>query len=201
METPMTSSRQRILSHLRRLGPASAMEVARALSTTPANARHHLSVLASDGRVTVVRKRSAGRGRPVKIYGLSAALQGDNLAGLLDSVLGEWLGNVPEKKKEERLRELAKALGGEPQAAHLPLAQRLAQIVERLNEKHYAARWEAGANGPRVIFGHCPYAAIIEKHPELCQMDASLLEGRVGLGARQTAKIEKGQGACIFVLR
>jgi predicted ArsR family transcriptional regulator len=132
---------------------------------------------------------------------LSAALQGDNLTELLDSVLGEWLGNIPEKKKEERLRELAKALGGEPQAAHLPLARRLAQIVERLNEKHYAARWEAGANGPRVIFGHCPYAAIIERHPELCQMDASLLEGRVGLGARQTAKIEKGQGACIFVLR
>ncbi|MEW6030588.1 MAG: helix-turn-helix domain-containing protein [Chloroflexota bacterium] len=197
----MTASRQRILSHLRRLGPASAMEIARALSTTPANARHHLSVLASDGRVTVVRERRAGRGRPVKVYGLSAALQGDNLAGLLNSVLGEWLGNLPEKKKEERLRELAKALGGEMSPANLPLARRLAVVVERLNEKYYAARWEAGAEGPRVIFGHCPYAAIIEKHPELCQIDAFLLEGQVGLGARQTAKIEKGQGMCIFAMR
>lgn len=197
----MTTSRQRILSHLRRLGPASVMDIARALSTTPANARHHLSVLASDGRVTVVRERRAGRGRPVKVYGLSAALQGDNLAGLLDSVLGEWLGGLNEKRKEERLRDLAKALGGEMPPANLPLSRRLALVVERLNDKHYAARWEAGAEGPRVIFGHCPYAAVIERHPELCQMDTLLLEGQVGLRTRQTAKIEKGQGMCVFAMR
>ncbi len=197
----MTASRQRILSHLRRLGPASAMEVARALSTTPANARHHLSVLASDGRVTVVRERRAGRGRPVKVYGLSAALRGNNLAGLLDSVLGDWLGNLSEKKKEERLRALAKALGGETEVTTLPLARRLAQVVERLNEKHYAARWEAGAEGPRVILGHCPYAAVIEKHPELCQMDAFLLENALGREVRQSGKIEKEQGVCVFGVR
>jgi predicted ArsR family transcriptional regulator len=84
----------------------------------------------------------------------------------------------------------------------LPLAKRLTLAVEKLNDLHYAARWEAGAEGPRLLFGHCPYAAIIEKHPELCRMDAALVESALGKGARQTARISQGTGQvsyCIFL--
>jgi predicted ArsR family transcriptional regulator len=66
---------------------------------------------------------------------------------------------------------------------------------------NYHARWEAGQQGPRILFGHCPYAAIIEKHPELCQMDAALLKELFGDDMEQIAKIENFQGMCIFVTR
>jgi len=66
---------------------------------------------------------------------------------------------------------------------------------------NYHARWEAGRAGPRVILGHCPYAAIIEKHPELCQMDAALLEELTGESAEQVAQIGRDKSqACVFVM-
>lgn len=74
-------------------------------------------------------------------------------------------------------------------------------LVEKLNGMHYQARWEAGADGPRIIFGRCPYAAVIEGHPELCQMDVGLLGNALGRDVRQLAKIEKAQGVCVFVVR
>ena len=82
--------------------------------------------------------------------------------------------------------------------------RRLASTVERLNAMHYQARWEAGAEGPRIVLGHCPYAAIIEKHPELCQMDLALLSELLGGKLQQTAKLESGAGGlpfCTFMLR
>jgi predicted ArsR family transcriptional regulator len=81
--------------------------------------------------------------------------------------------------------------------------RRLVSVVERLNGMHYQSRWEAGAEGPRIVLGHCPYAAVISKHPELCQMDAGLLTKLLGGDVRQTAKLEIGAGGlpyCVFVL-
>ena len=81
--------------------------------------------------------------------------------------------------------------------------RRLASTIERLNSMHYQARWEAGAEGPRIILGHCPYRAIIADHPELCQMDAALLTELLQDEVMQTAKLEPGAGGlpfCGFVL-
>jgi predicted ArsR family transcriptional regulator len=84
---------------------------------------------------------------------------------------------------------------------NLPISKRLAMLVEKLNERHYQSRWEAGAEGPRVIFGRCPYAAVIEGHPELCRMDAEVLVRALNGDVRQVEKIAKGRGACIFSVR
>jgi predicted ArsR family transcriptional regulator len=68
---------------------------------------------------------------------------------------------------------------------------------------HYQARWEAGAEGPHIILGHCPYAVIIENHPELCKMDKAILSGLLGGQVEQLAKLEEGAGGlpfCAFVL-
>ena len=83
----------------RKTRSASAGEIARALDVTPADVRHHLGVLVSDGLVTVTGDRREGRGRPVKLYGLSSALTGDNLAGLLDAALREWLDSLNETER------------------------------------------------------------------------------------------------------
>ncbi|HEU4743875.1 MAG TPA: hypothetical protein VFS61_01520, partial [Anaerolineales bacterium] len=73
--------------------------------------------------------------------------------------------------------------------------------VEKMNGMNYHARWEAGAEGPRIIFTHCPYAAILEKHPELCKMDEAMLKDLMGQPARQTLKTgNEGSSVCVFVM-
>jgi predicted ArsR family transcriptional regulator len=195
------TSRLRVLDHLRKHQTASAMELSRALGMTRANARHHLVILEENDLVQVIGSRKEGRGRPVNLYALSRHVLGDGLDELSHMLLDEWLGNMPEAQKEAALRTVVRRLAKQ---ASGPLTVRLAETVKRLSQLHYQARWEAGAIGAHVILGHCPYAAIIDNHPELCRMDAFLLEESLGLSAEQIAKLERpGQGMpqCIFLMK
>lgn len=189
------TTRQRILTHLKKASTASAREIARALDLSAPNVRHHLGVLCADGRVESANVIGRGeRGRPEKRYSLSQAALGDNLSALTEALLAEAGSKVDWEA-------VARRILGAGEASQLPVAARLRALVEKLNEMHYQARWEAGADGPRVIFGRCPYAAVIEGHPELCQMDVRMLEIFLGREVRQLGKIEKAQGMCVFGVR
>jgi predicted ArsR family transcriptional regulator len=189
----MTTSRQKVFSYLTKTHTASVREIARALKMSSATVRHHLRVLVSDGRLEAApAQEREGRGRPEKVYSLPRAALGDNLSALADALLAEAGSGV-------QMEALAKRLAGESIFLSQPVAKRLNLLVGRLNQMNYHARWEAGAEGPRVIFGHCPYAAIIARHPDLCRMDKALLEEWMGRSADQFAKIEiEGSLVCVF---
>lgn len=191
----MTTARQKILAYFNKTRAASAREIARALKMSAATVRHHLRVLASDGRLEMVSVRERDRrGRPQKVYSLPRAVLGDNLAALSDVLLMESGSSV-------KMEALAKHLIGESNFASQPLVKQLNLTIEKLNQMSYHARWEAGSEGPRLIFSHCPYAAIIEKHPELCQMDEAMLKEWMGQPARQIFKIGKeGSSVCVFAI-
>jgi len=189
------TTRHRILNHLKKTRAASAREIARALNLSAPNVRHHLGVLGSDGRVEVATVAKQGeRGRPEKLYSLSQAALGDNLSALTEALLVVAGSRL-------KVESLASHILDGNQFTNLPIPKRLALLVEKLDGMHYQARWEAGADGPRVLFGRCPYAAVIEGHPELCQMDVSLLGNALGREVRQLGKIEKAQGLCVFAVR
>jgi predicted ArsR family transcriptional regulator len=191
----MTTARQKVLTHLKKTRSASAREIARALKMSAPNVRHHLSVLCSDGRVEMMETRPRdGRGRPEKLYSLSQAALGDNIFALADAVM-----SVEGFKFQ--VESVASKILPSAQFTNLPITKRLALLIEKLNAMNYQARWEAGAEGPRVILGRCPYAKIIEGHPELCQMDAAMLKGALGNNVEQTAKIKKMHGTCIFATK
>ena len=128
---------------------------------------------------------------------------GDNLAIIADSLLQAAKAGPASQGPNRIIDSLADDLLDQlgPIAADAAPASRIAALVNRLNELHYRAHWEAGAEGPRLMFGHCPYAAVIENHPELCQMDRRAVSEAMGTGARQLCKIDlMGSGAsqCIF---
>jgi predicted ArsR family transcriptional regulator len=191
----MVNARHKILTYLHKARTGSAREISRALKMPAANVRHHLRVLASDGRLEVVSKRGReGRGRPEKVYSLPRTALGDNLAGLAGALLQEVGPGM-------RVEALAKFLAGGESLAAQPIAKRLNLIVEKLIQMNYHARWEAGAAGPRIIFSHCPYAAIIENHPELCRMDRALLRAWMGQPVEQIFKQgTQGSSVCVFAI-
>ena len=191
----MTTARQKVLTYFSKSRTASTREIARALKMSAATVRHHLRVLAADGRLelTALRGRD-GRGRPEKIYSLPKAALGDNLSALSEALLAEAGPRLP-------MESLAQRLAGESNFASQPLAKRLNLTVEKFNQMNYHARWEAGSEGPRFVFGHCPYAALLEKHPELCRMDQALLQNLMGQPARQIFRTGKdGSSVCVFVM-
>jgi predicted ArsR family transcriptional regulator len=165
-----------------------------------ANIRHHLSILVSNDVIEIVGKRKEGRGRPKQVYGLSRRVLGDGLDVLSENLLEMWKESLPEEKLEEVLKSLATRLAGPFEFGGSEL-KRVERTVEKMNGLRYHARWEAGAAGARIILGHCPYAAIILKHPELCQMDGLLLETTLGAPVKQITKLQissKGLPFCAF---
>ena len=191
----MTTARQKVLNYLTKTRTASAREISRALQMSSPTVRHHLRMMVSDGRLETVSVRSRdGRGRPEKVYTLPQAALGDNLSALAEALIAEAGSSLDPEA-------LGKYLVGQANFASQPVAKRLNLVVEKLNQMNYHARWEAGAEGPRILFGHCPYAKIIAKHPELCKMDESLLEELMGRPTTQTSKIGRdGSLSCVFVL-
>jgi DeoR family transcriptional regulator, suf operon transcriptional repressor len=191
----MTTVRQKVLTYLTKTRFAGAREIARSLKLSSATVRHHLRVLVSDGRVEMVAARARdARGRPEKIYSLPRAALGDNLAALSDALLTEAGARIQPETLAEHLVGASSPESG-------PLAKRLNLTVEKLNQMMYHAHWEAGPEGPRLLFGHCPYAAILEKHPELCRMDQAMLQKLTGQPARQLFRIgTHGSSVCVFVI-
>jgi predicted ArsR family transcriptional regulator len=191
----MITARQKVLTYFNKSRTASAREISRALKMSAATVRHHLRVLASDGRLEMASARGRDRkGRPEKVYSLPRSALGDNLAMLSDALLAEAGSGVSVER-------LAKRLAGEVNFVSQSLVKQLNLTVEKLNQMNYHARWEAGSEGPRIILSHCPYAAIIEKHPELCRMDEAMLKEWMGQPAAQISKTGKdGSSVCIFVI-
>jgi predicted ArsR family transcriptional regulator len=191
----MTTTRQKILAYLNKSHTASARAISRSLKMSAATVRHHLRVLVSDGRLELMSVRGReGRGRPEKVYSLPSAALGDNLSALSKALLAEAGSGV-------LMEALAKRLAGESDFADQPLARRLNLTVEKLNQMNYHAHWEAGSEGPRFIFSHCPYAVIVAKHPELCRMDAAMLSQWMGRPVTQIFKAgREGSSICVFVM-
>ena len=199
--------RQRVLDFIARRPGASAAQIGGALKLSPATVRHHLRILRNDGRIVSSGLARAGsRGRPSESYRLSQRMLGDNLGLIADSLLRAWPREGADPASADMIRALADALIRElgPAGDNGSRARRLGRLVDALDAAHYHARWEAGAEGPRIILGHCPYAVIIQDHPELCQMDQAALGRYMRADVTQLAKIDiRGHSVshCVFAVR
>jgi predicted ArsR family transcriptional regulator len=196
----MLTSRQRLIAYLESRQAATTDDISRALHFTPANIRHHLSHLVEEGIVQTVGFRpKQARGRPERLYALVRQISSHNLDGL-SSALIRILSAQDKPENDSWVQDLAEELGKPVQGSESP-TKRLFQVVKHLNELNYQSRWEAHSDGPRIILGHCPYAAILHKHPELCLMDRFLLEDLLKADVSQISRLEvgaKGLPQCVF---
>jgi predicted ArsR family transcriptional regulator len=199
----MDTTRQRILEQLRAKHTLAAQELSLILGTTTANIRHHLGVLLQEGVIEIAGYRpGGGRGRPAQLYSLTQQAHAHNLDKLADALLENLLEGLTPEEQLAALRQIATRMGSQAIGV-ANLTQRLNACIKVLNEMNYQARWEARSPSPRVVFSHCPYARILPQHPELCQMDASLLQRMLGVSVTQIAKLAAGrQGGkvCIFTI-
>lgn len=201
----MTSTRKLILDYLQIKPFATAAELSHALKMTTANVRHHVNVLMEEGAVEVIAQQPPqGRGRPAHLYNLTQQAHRHNLDGLASAMLKTYLSNKAPEYQSASLKQIAKNMASTANlkpATSLP--QRLFQAVHRLNEMGYQTRWEAHSEAPHLILGHCPYAAILPEHPELCQLDSYLIEELLGVPASQAKKLAqdlRGARYCLFIV-
>lgn len=200
----MKATRQRLIEYLDEKKIACAHELGRSLNLTPANIRHHLSILEKEGVVEVFASRQENRrGRPALFFRLTKQVTSHNLDNLASTLLELTINKLSPDDRILHLKMIAQHLVGDV-IIELNPTKRLYTAIQNLNKMKYYAHWEARREGPRIIFSHCPYAAILPEHPELCQIDIYLLEAMVTGKIIPIARLEastQNLPQCIFSVR
>lgn len=208
----MKTVRQRILEFIRSQRSVSVQELKLAFRMTEQNVRYHLSILKEEGLIEELEPRKQNnRGRPGKIYGPALNTYGENLDLLASALLTLLPLASPEDDDQQFNEHLAEQLvkqmivsmedGLDLERHPMHLTQKLHRLTSILNEHHYHSRWEARADAPRVVLGHCPFTAIIANHPRLCDVDAGVIAKFLGRPVKQIAKLTKdaaGLPYCMF---
>lgn len=208
----MKTSRQQIFEFIQAHRVVTVADISQVLQMTRANARHHLNILQEQGLVEVVGHRlMPGKGRPANLYGVSNFSLGNNLPLLLDALLHDLKNSLSQEQYDLLLHRVTihfinqnppgGLLSNSPTDLGKNLTQRLYDAIQFLNKLNYYARWEAHSDAPRVILDHCPYLAILDDNPELCQIDKHLIKELVNAQVVQTSKLiqdARGVPHCIF---
>lgn len=207
----MKTSRQIIFEFIQIHRVVTAADIGQAFQMTRANARHHLNILLKQGLIEIMGHLPAsGKGRPANLYAVSNSSLGNNLPLLLEALLLNLKNTLTKDNYDIFLHHMTANFldkiyeGGctnSKSDQNKNLTQRLFKTIQILNQHNFYARWEAHSLAPRIILDHCPYLAIIDNNPEICQVDKYLIEELVEDKVVQTSKLIKdfrGVPHCIF---
>jgi predicted ArsR family transcriptional regulator len=199
----MTNARQKILNYLIEQKSATVEELARVFRVTPANIRHHLSILTAQGAIEIIgQKDPAFRGRPSQIYSCRLGTK-SNLLSLSQVLLSILLTDHDQAEMAQHLKLVASQMVANFSLDTVNPTRRLYSSMHILNQMNYQAHWEAHIENPRIILSHCPYNSLQEIQPEICQVDGFILEELLGSPVRQVEKLspnEKCLPQCVFLL-
>jgi predicted ArsR family transcriptional regulator len=201
----MLTARQRILNYILEQQSSTVEELSKVFRVTPANIRHHLSILVGQGSVQVIgQKANAPRGRPAQIYSATQQRNQNNLDHLTEALFSTLLQDSAVDEISQYLSKIANRMVANFNLDNYNPTRRLYSSIRILNRMNYQAHWEAHIENPRIMLGHCPYSAIFDRHPEICQMDEFVLTELLGTPVLQIEKLAlnaRDLPQCVFLLK
>ena len=194
------STRGQIVTLLRR-SSHTVDELAHALDLTHTAVRAHLAALERDGLVQQ-RSERRGSGKPSSVYDLTEASEylfpksyGLYLNQLLD-VLDE---RKPADEVDSLLREVGRRIAAQWTIPPGELRVRLDEAVEVLNELGGLMERETDGETLCIRGYRCPFAAVVQDHPEVCDLSETLLSELVGVPIQEQCG-RTGPEPCRFVV-
>jgi predicted ArsR family transcriptional regulator len=201
----MQPTRQLILQYLKENGQATVEELAKVLDLTPVTVRHHLDILRGEELVSdpIIRHR-ASPGRPQYAFALTdkaSAHFPKNYAALAGVLLDEVKQLAPQTVNVifEGMAQRLSAEAPRPNA-NASWPRRLDQAVAYLNRQGYVAHWENTAEGYVLHTCNCPYEAVSAPHPELCQLDMTLVGNLLGMLPQRASRVAEGASSCAYFI-
>lgn len=203
---PSRSTRESVLSILRRRGPQTVAALSRELGITPAAVRQHLVHLEAEGWVQpagLVR----GMGRPGRTYALTPEGEGlfpqhyDLLAlELLEAMYRLEGGEV----LLQRVLGVRRQIWRERYSARLAqgsLEGRLAALVAILNERgSFPELLPLAEGGYLLTEHHCTLAQVAVRFPVLCDEEQQWLAESLGVAVERRRCRALGDEACAFAI-
>jgi len=197
----------RILEHLKRSGPASIPDFARAFALSPETVRAHVRALAEGGWVHEAGRRSEGRGRPERVWALTREAErlfprreAEILQGLA-AYLGETgqeqvLAAFLERFASERRLAAAERL------VDLEGRARLDEVARILTDEGYMAEVQDGGEGapPRLRLCNCPMRDLVDITRAPCKAEIAFVRDLVGESLARVEYIPDGGSACAYAV-
>jgi predicted ArsR family transcriptional regulator len=185
-------------------GQATAGELADVLGLTQAAVRRHLTALETGGHVALRTRKTYGRrsaGRPCKVYEPTEAgrRQFDHAYDALAIEVLDYLRSVAgEAAVTEFARRKFDALEADYQALRqAEPALTPAEALQRLLcGSGFMADLAPVQSGDQLRQHHCPYSAVAERFPELCQAETQAFARLLDSHVQRLATIAHGDGVC-----
>lgn len=178
----LPSGRRAVLDAVRRLGDASAEDIAAALEITVSGARQHLSALADDGLVAITDTAPRGsRGRPRLLYhvtDVAAPLFPNAYSALANELLGyladddqALVDRVFARRRETRIASARARI-----APLRALSAKVEELAKILDEDGYVATCEAiGRDHYRIVEHNCAIAAVALRYGQACSSELEFI--------------------------
>ena len=214
LEAPVGADRTRVrvARAILESGPTTAAVLAQVLGLTPAAVRRHLDALLSEGLIEEREPRAGsirgrGRGRPARLFGVTAAGR-DSFDQAYDDLAASALSFVEEQGGREAVAAFARQRVAELEARYRPVVDRASPgsrtqaLATALTGDGYAATTraagapDADSGGEQLCQHHCPVAHVAEKFPELCEAETEVFARLLGTHVQRLATIAHGDGVC-----
>lgn len=205
MNTQIQDTRWGILKHLRANGPASVHELSQVLGMSPVSIHYHLNVLQREGLIEPQAVRRS-IGRPHYVYSLcdsARELFPQSYHRLADRLLDELKARLSVQEISDLFARIAKDIAAEhsPALEGKTLGQKVQVLVELLGEEGFLARAERVGGQFKLTQYGCPYYYVVERHPEVCQLDLNLISETLLATVEREGCVLHGDDVCTFVVK
>ena len=201
----MKSTREKILQTLLKKPGSTINELADAVGINPISVRHHLTNLQMDNLVVAHEERH-GVGRPRLAYSLTEAGMEKfptRYLRLTSRLLQQLKSSLPEPMVSKLFAEMAVGLAEEytEQMQGLSMEERLDLVRELLSEEGFTVEWEKVEEQYHIHEISCPYLQIGQIHPEVCEVDQTLISKMLAVPAEKVQCILNGSAHCTYVVQ
>lgn len=186
-------------------GPISAAAVADGLGLSAAAVRRHLDALLAAGQASTrpaPRRGPRGRGRPAKLFLLTAAGRA-GFGHAYDDLAVAALRFIAESGGEQAVRSFAEQRVTEMIDRHRSAvtdqpdtAGRAEALAAALSSQGYAASAQHVGAGAQLCQHHCPVAHVAAEFPQLCEAETAAFADVLGTHVQRLATIARGDAVC-----
>jgi predicted ArsR family transcriptional regulator len=186
-------------------GPVSVAEVAESLGLSAAAVRRHLDVLLAEGEATsrsAPRRGPRGRGRPAKLY-LLTAMGRVRFGHAYDDLAVAALRFLAERGGEQAVRSFAEQRITDLVDRHRAVVAaqpdpggRTEALADALSSEGYAASAQHVGSGAQLCQHHCPVAHVAAEFPQLCEAETAAFADLLGIHVQRLATIARGDAVC-----
>ena len=199
------STRDRVLHTLLARQRCTINEIAESVDINPISVRHHITKLEAEGLVTSEEERH-GVGRPRRIYYLTESgieRFPSRYLRLTIRLLEQLKGTMPSHMVTQLFAQMAEDVASDYQGKlnGLDMEQRLNLVTELLNKEGFNVEWEQSKDEYIIREIGCPYYHVGQNHPEVCNVDQTLISTMLSVPAAKVQCLLNGDAHCTYIIQ